>query len=232
MPGCRHAARSALVAGPHPHRGLASLCSEDLGQSAPGGQRSELWHHQGGTFDGLERAQISIQIAARTAGEGARRLAKGDLASHDAGDQLVRLLLGARLGQEENVPRLHTPSRRRLLLVAGQPVKQAHAHAQSGDRGRPVGRGDRSARRREQQCRGAREHRREPHRKGDRRRGYKWGNNARTLNLHYTVRFPQYPLSSPDPDRHYYTQYHPSPTQQLSRCGNTWYNTTLLPRVG
>ena len=56
VPGCRHAARSAFVAGPHPHHSLASLCSEDLGQSAPGGQGSELWHHQGGTFDRLERA--------------------------------------------------------------------------------------------------------------------------------------------------------------------------------
>ena len=127
-----------------------------LGQRGPWGRPPPRAVAAPRLFRQAGRAEISVQIAARTAGEGARRLAEGDFASQDTGLQLVCLLLGTRLGQEENVPRLHVPCRHRLLLVAGQPVKQAHAHGEGANRGRPVGRGDRSAKRREQQRRAAR----------------------------------------------------------------------------
>ena len=153
------------------HDRLATLgqrgpwAARTLGQRGPWGRPPPRAVAAPRLFRQAGRAEISVQIAARTAGEGARRLAEGDFASQDTGLQLVCLLLGTRLSQEENVPGLHVAWRHRLLLVAGQPVKQAHAHGEGANRRRPVGRGDRSAKRREQQRRAARgqHHRRERH---------------------------------------------------------------------
>ena len=64
----------SLPLGPEARRFIPNAKRSDELASQP--QSSELWHHQGSTFDRLERAQISVQIAARAAGKGARRLAK------------------------------------------------------------------------------------------------------------------------------------------------------------